>query len=64
MIKYEETVANTEDNETLGDLRNTKCLLVGHDQIKQFCATFRGEVIQPADLEYEKARKIWNGSVD
>jgi FAD binding domain/Berberine and berberine like len=64
MIKYEETVANMEDNKTRGDLRNTKGLLVGHDQIKQFYAAFRGEVIQPADLEYEKARKIWNASVD
>jgi FAD/FMN-containing dehydrogenase len=64
MIKYEEPVANTEDNKTRGDLRNAKGLLVGHDQIKQFYATFRGEVLQPADLEYEKARRIWNASVD
>ena len=64
MTKYEETVANTENDKTRCDLKNTKGMLLGQDQIRRFHATFRGEVIQPADFEYEKARKIWNASVD
>jgi len=64
MIRYEETVANTERNKTRGDLKNTKGMLVSRDQIKRLHATFRGDLIQAADFEYEKARKIWNASVD
>src|ERR1700747_2579826 len=64
MIKYEETVANTKNNKTRCDLKNAKGVLLGQDQIRRFHATFRGEVIQPTDFEYEKARKIWNASVD
>ena len=64
MIKYEETVANTKNNKTRCDLKNAKGVLLGQDQIRRFHATFRGEVIQPTDFEYEKARKIWNASID
>ena len=39
-------------------------MAVGKDRIEQFQASFRGEVIQPADFAYEKARKIWNASID
>ena len=41
-----------------------KGMAVGKDRIEQFQASFRGEVIQPADFTYEKARKIWNASID
>ena len=29
-----------------------------------FQTAFRGEVIQPTDFGYERARKIWNASID
>ena len=45
-------------------LKNTKGMAVGKDRIERFQASFRGEVIQPADFAYEKARKIWNASID
>ena len=45
-------------------LKNTKGMAVGKDGIERFQASFRGEVIQPADFAYEKARKIWNASID
>jgi len=57
-------MANTEENKTRCELKNTKGTVVDQDRIKQFQATFRGEVIQPADFGYEKARKIWNASID
>ena len=64
MTKKNETMPNTEENKTRCELTNTKGTVVGQDRIKQFQATFRGEVIQPADFGYEKARKIWNASID
>jgi FAD/FMN-containing dehydrogenase len=64
MTKKNETMANTEKNKTRCELKNTKGMVVGQDSIKGFQATFRGEVIQPADFGYEKARKIWNASID
>ena len=39
-------------------LKNTKGMAVGKDRIERFQALFRGEVI------HEKARKIWNASID
>ena len=45
-------------------LKNTKGMAVGKDRIERFQASFRGEVIQPADFAYEKARKVWNASID
>jgi FAD/FMN-containing dehydrogenase len=64
MIRYQESVAPTERNKKRGGLRNTTGISVGQDQIKRLQATFRGELIQAADFEYEQARKIWNASVD
>ena len=64
MTRSDEQRANREDDKTGCDLKNTKGILVGQDQIKRFQATFRGEVIQPTDFGYEKARKIWNASID
>src|ERR1700760_5894 len=46
------------------ELKNTKGMAVGHDRIEGFQAAFRGEVIQPTDFGYERARKIWNASID
>jgi hypothetical protein len=34
------------------------------DRIKGFQTAFRGEIIQQGDFSYEKARKIWNASID
>ena len=45
-------------------LKNTREMAVGKDGIERFQASFRGEVIQPADFAYEKARKVWNASID
>ena len=39
-------------------------MAVGKDRIERFQASFRGELSQPADFAYEKARKIWNASID
>jgi FAD binding domain/Berberine and berberine like len=57
-------MTNTEEKKTRCELKNTKGMVVGQDGIKGFQATFRGEVIQPADFGYEKARKVWNASID
>ena len=64
MTQYNETAAKTEANETRCELKDSKGMLVGRDPIKRFQATFRGEAIQPADLGYESARRIWNASID
>ena len=36
-------------------LKNTRGMAVGKDGIERFQASFRGEVIQPADFAYEKS---------
>jgi hypothetical protein len=64
MTEKKETRANTEKNKTRCELKNTKGMVVGQDRIEWFQATFSGEMIQPNDLGYEKARKIWNASID
>jgi hypothetical protein len=51
-------------NKTLSELINIKGMVVGHDRIERFQTAFRGEVIQPSDSRYERARKIWNSSID
>ena len=53
-----------EENKPLCELKNTKGMVVGHDRIEGFQAAFRGEVIKPGDSGYERARKIWNASID
>jgi FAD/FMN-containing dehydrogenase len=58
------TTANTEESKTVRELKNTKGMVVGKDRIERFQTVFRGEVIQPTDFGYERARKIWNASID
>jgi FAD/FMN-containing dehydrogenase len=38
--------------------------MVNEETIKQFRATFRGELIQPTDNSYDNARKVYNGMID
>jgi len=64
MTEKNKTTAMTEESKTLCALQNTKGMMVGKDRIEPFQTTFRGEVIQPTDFGYERARKIWNASID
>jgi hypothetical protein len=63
-MKKNETTAITEEKKTPCQLKNIKGMAIGKDRIERFQVSFRGEVIQPADFAYEKARKIWNASID
>ncbi len=50
---------------TRSELTNTKGVIVSRDRIERLQATaFRGEVIEPNHFNYERARKIWNASID
>ena len=49
---------------TCRELTSTKGKVIDRDRIDRFRAAFRGELIQPDDFSYEKARKIWNASID
>ena len=64
MTEKNKTTAIAEESKTLCELKNTKGMLVGKDRIERFQTAFRGEVIQPTDFGYERARKIWNASID
>src|SRR6202047_905863 len=64
MIEKHKTTAVAEDSKSLYELKNTKGMVVGKDRIERFQTAFRGEVIQPTDFGYERARKIWNASID
>jgi hypothetical protein len=64
MNKRNEATANTEEKKSVCELKSTKGMVLGKDRIERFQASFRGEVIQPADFAYEKALKIWNASID
>jgi hypothetical protein len=64
MIKENKTTTIAEENKTRCELKNTKGIVVDQDRIKRFQATFQGEMMQPADFGYEKARRIWNASID
>ena len=37
---------------------------VSEGVIEQLRGTFRGEIVQPDDPGYEKARRVWNGAID
>ncbi len=45
-------------------LLDTKGNAVGDQPIEQLGKGFRGKLIRPGDDKYERARKIWNASVD
>ena len=64
MTEKNKTTAIAEEGKTLCELKNTKGMVVGKDRIERFQTAFRGEVIQPTDFGYERARKIWNASID
>jgi hypothetical protein len=64
MTEKNKTTAIAEESKTLWELKNTKGMVVGKDRIERFQTAFRGEVIQPTDFGYERARKIWNASID
>ena len=64
MTEKNKTTAIMEESKTPGGLKNTKGMVVDKDRIEPFQTTFRGEVIQPTDFGYERARKIWNASID
>ena len=49
---------------TRRELTSTRGKVIDRDRIERFRTSFRGEVIQPDDFSYEKARKIWNASID
>jgi hypothetical protein len=53
-----------EEEKRLGELKNNKRMVVSHDRTEGFRATFRGEIIQPGDSGYERARQIWNASIN
>jgi FAD/FMN-containing dehydrogenase len=46
------------------ELIDTNDSVVSENQIQEFRNSFRGEIIRPDDGGYEKARKIWNASVE
>ena len=64
MIEKNKTTAVAEDSKSLYELKNTKGMVVGKDCTERFQTAIRGEVIQPTDFGYERARKIWNASID
>ena len=33
-------------------------------RVEAFAATLRGQLLRPADDDYEKARIVWNGNID
>jgi FAD/FMN-containing dehydrogenase len=45
-------------------IKETKAATVGNATMNNFKASFRGEVVGPADANYNAQRKIWNGSID
>jgi FAD/FMN-containing dehydrogenase len=64
MIQQNKITAISEENRTLYELKDTNGIVVDQNRIKRFQAAFRGEMIQPGDFSYEKARKIWNANID
>ena len=43
---------------------NVKTEKIQPESIKEFSKSMRGQIILPADSEYDQARKIWNGMID
>ncbi|HZC27092.1 MAG TPA: FAD-binding oxidoreductase [Actinopolymorphaceae bacterium] len=38
--------------------------LLGDEEVRAFRASLRGEVLTPADVGYDDARRVWNGNID
>lgn len=53
-----------KENLITHELVNTSGLVVNQDSVASFKTAFRGEVITPEDAGYDRARQIWNASVD
>jgi hypothetical protein len=32
--------------------------------LRELAASFRGELVQPADPSYDEQRRVWNGAID
>ena len=41
-----------------------KAISIDDASVNNLKASFRGEIIRPADTSYEERRKVWNGSID
>jgi FAD/FMN-containing dehydrogenase len=39
-------------------------MMVDQSAIEEFKASLRGTLLQPADPDYDDARKVWNGMID
>jgi FAD/FMN-containing dehydrogenase len=39
-------------------------MMVNQSAIEEFKASLRGTLLQPADPDYDQARKVWNGMID
>jgi len=64
MMRKKKRTAISEENKTVYELKDVNGTVVDQDRVKGFQTAFRGEIIQPGDFSYEKARKIWNASID
>ena len=38
--------------------------MVGEEQIEEFRASLRGDLLQPDHPDYDQARRVWNGMID
>ncbi len=44
--------------------KNDRAGTIDDASVDAFRASFRGEIIRPADIGYDEHRKVWNGSID
>jgi len=42
----------------------TSVIAMGEEKTRAFGKVLRGDIIRPGDVEYEKARSVWNGMID
>src|SRR5215468_2462573 len=45
-------------------LMTASASVVSEDRLREFKASFRGELLRPGTDAYESARKVWNGMID
>ena len=53
-----------EEKMAVRDPINAKGNVVSDNRVEAFRTGFQGEVIRPADPAYDKARRIWNATID